>query len=35
MNGNTHIHKEADIDVNKKTIEVESVLQAVVLIARM
>jgi hypothetical protein len=35
MNGNIHIHKEADTDVNKKATEVESILQAIVLIARM
>jgi hypothetical protein len=33
--GNTHVHKEADIDINKKTTDVESVLRAIVLIARM
>jgi hypothetical protein len=32
MNGNIHIHKEAEIDVNKETTEVESILRAIVLI---
>jgi hypothetical protein len=32
---NTHIHKEADTDINNKTTEVESILRAIMLIARM
>jgi hypothetical protein len=35
MNANIHIHTKADIDVNKKTTQVESFLRAIVLIARM
>jgi hypothetical protein len=35
MNGNTHIHKEADTEINTKTTKVESILQTIGLIARM